>query len=283
MQRLISVAATVLACVVGAVAASGDPVDEKLEIDGTEIITRAKAPEGFPSPEVFSGWLFREPETRKMEADAFQNPGMLAVEEGEALWSKAEGIAGKSCSSCHNDAAKTMKGVGASYPKWDKTANKPLNVESRINKCRTDNMGAEPYKYDAREQVVLTTYIKHQSLGQPVKTEVGDGPMKTWWEKGKERYYLRTGQLNLSCASCHEGGFDKHIRADHLSQGQINGFPTYRFQQGAMVSLQERFRNCVRDTRANMPEGMSDELLALEVYVTWRGTGLSVETPAVRH
>ncbi|MEP3258469.1 MAG: sulfur oxidation c-type cytochrome SoxA, partial [Roseibium sp.] len=41
-------------------------------------------------------------------------------------------------------------------------------------------------------------------------------------------------------------------------------------------------RGCIRDTRAEFPAAFSDELMALEVYVTWRGTGLSVETPAVR-
>ncbi len=34
-----------------------------------------------------------------------------------------------------------------------------------------------------------------------------------------------------------------------------------------------RFRGCVRDTRAEIPKAFSDELMALEVYVTWRGTG----------
>nr|WP_210269992.1 sulfur oxidation c-type cytochrome SoxA [Hyphomicrobium methylovorum] len=268
---------------IGAVSASGDPADEKLEIDGVEIITRAKAIDGLPFDEVVSGWLYREPETRKMQADAFQNPGMLAVEEGESLWGKVEGTAGKSCASCHNDAPESMKNVGAHYPKWDKKTNKPINVEGQINACRVDNMGAEPYAYNAPQQIALTAFIKHQAMGQPISLNLDDGEMKTWWEKGKDRFYLRTGQLNFNCASCHEVGFGKHIRADYLSQGQINGFPTYRFQPGSMVSAHERFRGCIRDSRANMPDGMSDELLALEVYVTSRGTGLSVETPAVRH
>jgi sulfur-oxidizing protein SoxA len=106
--------------------------------------------------------------------------------------------------------------------------------------------------------------------------------MKGWWEKGKTLYYKRTGQLNLACASCHEQNAGKFIRADHLSQGNVNGFPTYRLKNADMVSLHNRFRGCIRDTRAEYPKAFSDELMALEVYVTWRGTGLSVETPAVR-
>ncbi|WP_342634688.1 sulfur oxidation c-type cytochrome SoxA [Borborobacter arsenicus] len=117
----------------------------------------------------------------------------------------------------------------------------------------------------------------------PVSVDLSNGELQSWWDKGKKAYYTRTGQLKFSCASCHETAMGKHIRADHLSQGQINGFPTYRFQQAAMVSLHSRFRGGIRDTRAEMPAAFSDQLMALELYVTWRGTGLSVETPAVRH
>lgn len=276
----VSIAAFVIAGFSGG--AIADPVDEKLVIDGREMITKAPAPEGHPFEEVLSGWLFREAETRATEADSFANPGMLYVERGEELWNTVDGTMGKSCASCHNDAAESMKGVGASYPKWDADAKKPINVELQIDKCRVENMGAEAYKFDAEQQVALTTYIKHQSLGEPVKMDLASGEMQTWWDKGKDVYYNRTGQLNLACASCHEASMGKYIRADHLSQGQVNGFPTYRFNTAGMVSLHNRFRGCIRDTRAEMPKAFSDELMALEVYVTWRGTGLSVETPAVR-
>jgi sulfur-oxidizing protein SoxA len=231
---------------------------------------------------VLSGWLFREAETRATEADSFANPGMLYVERGAEIWNAVEGTEGKSCASCHSDAAESMKGIGANYPKWDANAKRPINIELQIDKCRVQNMGAEPYKFDAPDQVALTTYIKHQSLGAPVKIDLAQGDMQGWWEKGKEAYYTRTGQLNFACASCHEASMGKFIRADHLSQGQANGFPTYRFNTAGMVSLHNRFRGCIRDTRAEMPKAFSDELMALEVYVTWRGSGLSVETPSVR-
>jgi L-cysteine S-thiosulfotransferase len=259
------------------------PVDEKLVIDDQEMITRAKAQEGLPFDEVLSGWLFREAETRELEADSFQNPGMLYVERGEEIWNEVDGTMGKSCASCHNDAAETMQGIAANYPKWDADAKRPINIELQIDKCRVENMGAEAYKFDADEQKALTTFIKYQSLGDPVKLDLSQGELQSWWERGKENYYNRTGQLNLACASCHEANAGNYIRADHLSQGQSNGFPTYRLKDADMVSLHGRFRGCVRDTRAETPKAFSDDLMALELYVTWRGTGLSVETPSVRH
>ncbi len=280
---------TVLAIAGAAVMTTGlvavaysDPVDDKLVIDGQEMVTRAPAPEGHPFDEVLSGWLFREAETRALEADSFENPGMLYVERGEEIWNTVDGTMGKSCASCHNSAAESMKGIAAHYPKWDADAKRPINIELQIDKCRTENMGAEAYKFDAADQKALTTYIKYQSLGAPMSIDLKQGDMQSWWDKGKTEYYTRTGQLNLACASCHEASMGKHIRADHLSQGQVNGFPTYRLKQADMVSLHNRMRGCIRDTRAEIPKAFSDELMALEVYVTWRGTGLSMESPSVR-
>lgn len=274
---------TLAAAAVMSTMASAEPVDDTLIIDGElEMITRTKAVDGHPFSEVISGWHYRTDDTRALEQDSFDNPGMLGVEEGETIWNTVEGSMGKSCASCHDDAVESMAGVGAKYPKWSDALGKPVNIELKINHCRVENMGAEPYPFDKGGQKPLTAYVKHQSLGMPVAIDLTEGDMQAWWDQGKETYYTRKGQLNLSCASCHEQNNGKYIRADHLSQGNVNGFPTYRLKQSNLISLHNRFRGCIRDTRATIPEAFSDELMGLEVYATWRGTGLSVETPAVR-
>ena len=285
MQKLLLTAVLSCACVAGGaiVPVLGEPVDEELFIDGEKMIVKTKAPEGHPFDEVLSGWLYRTDETRALETDSFQNPGMLRVEEGATIWETVEGSEGKSCASCHGDASESMKGIAANFPKWDADAKRPINIELQIDKCRTERMGAEAYKFDKGGQKPLTAFIKNQSLGKPVELDLNAGEMRSWWERGKETYYTRTGQLNMSCASCHEQNSGMYIRADHLSQGQVNGFPTYRLKQADLVSVHNRFRGCIRDTRAEFPAAFSDELMALEVYVTWRGSGLSVETPAVRN
>ena len=282
-KALYAVSAATLFIAVPFMVTAGGPIDGKLIIDGeVELTTRAPAPEGHPLDEVISGWHYRTEETRALEMDSFANPGMLAVEQGDEIWHTAEGTEGKSCATCHEDAAVSMKDVGATYPKWDPTTSKPINVELRINQCRTENMGAEAYEFDAGAQKTMTAFIKHQSIGTPVQMSLVEGDMQEWWERGKELYYTRTGQLDLSCATCHEKYNGNYIRADHLSQGNVNGFPTYRLKQSNLVSLHNRFRGCIRDTRAEFPDAFSDDLMALEVYTTWRGTGLAVETPAVR-
>ncbi len=254
--------------------------DAKLVIDGMAMTTKAPAPANIPGLKtIYSGWLFRDPTTQTMEEDDFSNPGMTAVDEGDKLWNTVDGTAGKSCASCHN-GIESMKGVRATMPKVNK-AGQLWSMEDYINDCRTNRMGAKAWGWKDNKMVVMTAAISVQSRGMPVNVKT-DGAAKPFWEEGEKLYYTRFGSLQLSCANCHEDHFGDHIRGDHLSQGQINGFPTYRLSAARLVSTQERFYGCIRDTRAESFQPGSPELHALELYVASRGNGLSVEGVAVR-
>jgi L-cysteine S-thiosulfotransferase len=128
----------------------------------------------------------------------------------------------------------------------------------------------------------MEALLSSVSRGLPVNVAI-DGPAQSVWELGRDVYYTRFGQLDLSCANCHEDNYGNNIRADHLSQGQINGFPVYRLNNAQLNGVQSRFRGCVRDTRAATYAVGSEELIALELYVASRGNGLSVEGPSVRN
>lgn len=266
----------------GAGAALADYDDDELVIDGVKIATKVPAPPGHPLPEIVSGWRFRSDETQALEADDFENPAMVAVDYGQSLWDAVDGEAGKSCASCHGDVEESMKGVRAGYPKWNEKAGRPFTLENQINACRTENMKAEPWKWESREMLAMTALVGKQARGYPMKIQK-DGPMAEWIEKGKELYYTRFGQLDLACSNCHEDNYGKMIRADHLSQGHINGFPTYRFKWQGLGSLHRRFSGCMKNIRAEPFKRGSDEFVALEAYLAVRGEGLGIETPAVRN
>ena len=235
-----------------------------------------------PLSEIISGWHFRSAETQRLQQDDFENPGYLWVEKGEELWAQTEGTKGKSCKSCHEDASKTMKGVGAAMPKWDAKLKRPLTLEQRINTCRKSAMEAKEWKWESAEMLSMTAFIKNLSRGMPMNVQA-DGPMKPWVEKGKDIYYTRVGQLNMACSNCHEDNYGKYIRADHLSQGQSNGFPTYRLKWQKLGSLHRRFKGCMKNIRAIPYKPGSDEFVALEIYLAQRGKGLQIEAPAVRN
>ncbi|WP_101065342.1 sulfur oxidation c-type cytochrome SoxA [Roseovarius salinarum] len=266
--------------------ASADPDDDTLVVNGEiEMTTKTAAPDHMSDTAVdtiMSGWHFRSDETQALQMDDFDNSGMIFVDEGRAQWNREAGSEGKSCASCHEDVAESMKGVRATYPKWDAEAGEVQTVAMQINDCRTENMGAEPYGYTSTEMANMEALIAVQSRGMPVDVKI-DGPAREMWEQGKELYYTRTGQLELSCANCHEDNYGNMIRADHLSQGQINGFPTYRLKNAKLNTVHARFKGCVRDTRAETYKPGSDAFVALELYVASRGNGLSVEGPSVRN
>jgi len=283
MKRLakLACAASLLAFGTTAIA---DPVDDTLILnEEMTLVTRTAAPAHLEGAvdEVMSGWLFRGKETRAMQADDFDNPGMIFVEKAQDAWNAVDGSEGKSCASCHNDSD-TMAGVRAVYPKWNEAAGEVRTLEMQINDCRENRMGAEKWKYTKGDMVNMTALLASVSRGMPVNVAI-DGPAQSTWEQGKELYYARTGQLELSCANCHEDSYGKMIRADHLSQGQINGFPTYRLKNTKLNAVHARFKGCVRDTRAETYKPGSAEFVALELYVASRGNGLSVEGPSIRN
>jgi sulfur-oxidizing protein SoxA len=263
-----------------AAAAWADPVDDVLVIEGEEMTTRLDAPEGHPLPEIISGWHFRTEETRALETDDFENPAFVFIDQARDAWETAEGTAGKSCASCHGDV-ESLAGVRAGMPKWNAAAEDLWSLENFVNACRTERMGADPWKWDGSDMTAMTALIGLQSRGMPMEVDVS-GPAEEWFRRGEEIYYTRFGQLELSCANCHEQNYGNMIRADHLSQGQINGFPTYRLKNAGLVAIHNRFKGCIRDTRGETFSPGSEEFRALELYVAWRGQGLSIETPAVR-
>src|SRR5262245_45917409 len=76
----------------------------------TVVLAAAVASAEIPPAERKSGYDFMARETRAMQDDDTANPALLWVLDGETLWRRKEGSAGKSCADCHGDARTSMKG-----------------------------------------------------------------------------------------------------------------------------------------------------------------------------
>jgi sulfur-oxidizing protein SoxA len=281
MKSLLKTGVAAVAILV-AYAAQADEEANLVINEEIEITVRTDAPAHTENlSTIYSGWVFRSDETQSLQMDDFENPGMIFVDDAIEAWNAVEGSEGNSCASCHGDP-ESMAGVRAVYPKWNDAAEEVRTMAMQVNGCRTEQMGAEEWKYDGGDMLNMEALLASVSRGMPVDVAI-DGPAQSMWETGRDLYYTRTGQLDLSCANCHEDNYGNNIRADHLSQGQINGFPVYRLKNAKLNGVQSRFRGCVRDTRAETYAVGSEEFIALELYVASRGNGLSVEGPAVRN
>ena len=234
-----------------------------------------------PPEQLKNGSAFTSEANRALQADDFANPGMLWVERGAKLWSEPAGTSGKSCASCHNDAAQSMKGAAAHYPKIDPASARLINLADRINLCRERNQSALPYALESEELLGMSAFVTYQSRGVPVNVTI-DTQNARDLERGRNRFYRRMGQLNLSCAHCHDRNWDRTLAIEKVSQGQPTGFPTYRQEWQTLGSLQRRLRACYSGLRAQMPPYGARELVELELFLAWRANGLPIEAPSVR-
>jgi L-cysteine S-thiosulfotransferase len=234
-----------------------------------------------PLSERQSGYELMGGDTRAMQDDDTANPAMLWVLDGEALWNRKQGAAGKSCADCHGDARAGMKGVAARYPAFDGAQARPVDIEQRINICRAEQQKATPLPFESKELLALTAYIGMQSRGMPIERK-DDKRLTPFLRAGEELFKLRQGQLNLSCAICHDDNWGGKLAGAPIPQGHPNGYPLYRLEWQTLGSLQRRLRNCLIGMRAEAFAYGAPENVDLELYLMWRARGMKVETPAVR-
>ncbi|MCW8086590.1 sulfur oxidation c-type cytochrome SoxA [Sabulicella glaciei] len=218
---------------------------------------------------------YLSPEIRAAQEDPSRHPGWLWVEEGEALWRRGE----PSCATCHGNIA-GMAGVAARYPMVaaDGTL---LDLEGRIERCRTQHQGEPAFGRESDALLALTAAVALQSRGMPVAVAT-DGPAASFLEEGRRFYETRQGQLNLSCGQCHDDNAGRRLRGDVISNGLGTGYPAYRLEWNTMGSLHRRLRACSLGVRAEQLPLGSREYLALELFLASRANGLPVEAPGLR-
>jgi sulfur-oxidizing protein SoxA len=216
-----------------------------------------------------------------MQDDDAANPGMLWVMQGASLWDTRAGAAERSCADCHGDARISMKGVAARYPAFDAALSRPLDLEQRINRCRTEHQRAQRLAWESQDLLGLAAYVAHQSRGMPIAPR-SDPELRPAIDLGRELFHRREGQLNLSCSQCHDDNWGKRLAGNAIPQGHPTGYPLYRLEWQSLGSLQRRLRNCMTGVHAEPFEYGAPEAVALELYLTERARGLPIETPAVR-
>ena len=153
-------------------------------------------------------------------------PYELNIEKGKELFSKPFKN-GKTYASCFENNG---MGIAHRYPFFDTKSGKVITLESAINACRVSN-GEEPLKYSKGAIADVSAYMHYTSRGETVNVVIPDDPraLKAY-ERGKNHFYAKRGQLNMACADCHVYNAGNKIRADLLSPalGHTTHFPVYR-------------------------------------------------------
>jgi len=219
-----------------------------------------------------SGHAFMSPALQALQNDDRANPAFLWVQGGEEQFQRR-------CAACHSPAS--LRGVATRYPAFDGPQRRVLTLSARIDQCRQQHLQAKPLAAEDDELLGLEAFVAMQSRGLPMQA-VKDPRLDATLQQGKRLWNQRLGQLDLSCAQCHDDNAGARLGGSTVPQGHATGYPLYRLEWQALGSLARRLRNCMTGVRAEAFAADSAEFTALALYLRQRAAGMPLDAPAVR-
>ena len=228
-----------------------------------------------------SGFDFMTPAVQAMQRDDSLNPALLWVRGGEASWAARAGGAGKACADCHGALERAMRGVAARYPAFDAPSGTALTLAGRVNACRVRHQQAPAWAAESEPLLGLEAAVAMASRGLPIAPP-DDARLAPAREQGRQLFNQRLGQLDLSCAQCHDSLAGRRLGGATIPQGHPTGYPLYRLEWQGLGSLQRRLRNCFTGVRAQVPALGAADLVALELHLMQRAAGMRIDAPGVR-
>jgi sulfur-oxidizing protein SoxA len=207
-------------------------------------------------------------------------PYEFAVDKGKEMFAKPFKN-GKTYGDCFPN-----KGIGIrqNYPYFDTHSGKVITLDVALNQCREAN-GEKPFNYSKDDMAALTAYMAFTSRGKPMSIKIPDDPRAlAAYNRGKEYFYTRRGQLNFSCASCHAQSAGDHIRTEVLAPalGIMNAMPIYRSAWGGMGTVSRRLRSCNSQVRGVPLKAEDDEYRNVEYFLSYMANGLPISGPGAR-
>lgn len=245
---------------------------------------RAYFLERFPNVplEEFANGVYAVDSASREQWEAIEEfpPYEIAIEEGEEIFNTPFKN-GKTFASCFRNGG---VGIRGDYPYFDKDTGRVQTLPAAINDCLVKN-GEKPLGYGKGRLASVLAYMAYTTRGQVIDIKVPhDQRAMDAYNKGKQFYYARRGQLNLSCAHCHIDNAGNRIRADILSPGlgHLSHFPVYRSKWGGLGTIHRRFSGCNKQVRAKDFPLQSDEYRNLEYFLTYMSNGIHWNGPGAR-
>lgn len=207
-------------------------------------------------------------------------PYELDLEKGEELFNTPFAN-GKTYASCFKNGG---IGIRQNFPFYSKQEKQVKTLEQVINECRTKN-GEKALGWKKGAIASISAYMAYTSRGKAMHIKTPTTPDEiNWYERGRKHFYAKRGQLNMSCANCHQDNAGNYIRADILSPalGHVSHFPVYRAKWGSMGTMHRRYGGCNKQVRALPFKAQSDEYKALEYFHSYMSNGIEVNGPGSR-
>ena len=237
---------------------------------------------------------------REMISDPMSNPGYLAVDRGEVLWSEKRGTKAVSLESCDLGlGAGKLDGAFAQLPRYFADADRVMDLEQRLLWCMQNIQGLDTKDVVTRQfsgpgrlsdMEDLVAFIANKSNGMKIAIPLGHPKEQEMAAVGEAMFYRRAGVNDFACATCHaEEG--KRIRLQGLpnlskpgkqAQETMASWPTYRVSQSALRTMQHRLWDCFRQQRWPVSEYGSDGVTALTSFLQLQAAGGEINVPSIK-
>ncbi len=214
-------------------------------------------------------------------------PTEVGLEEGKKMWEKPFKN-GKTFASCFKNGGKN---IAQGYPYWDEATKMVRTAELDINDCLKKNGETEfpdPSKDGkARGQLAnLVGYFYSMSKGQRIKIDLSKPGAVAAYEKGKQYWWAKRGQLNFACADCHVELAGKNFGGNQplsAALGHTTAWPAQRYDWGRIETLHQRYATCNSQVRAKPLAHNSEVYRNLQLYETFMSSGLPLTAPDMRN
>jgi L-cysteine S-thiosulfotransferase len=272
MMRWRAAAAAVVICAAGPAAAQTAPVDSEKEIE----------------------------RYRAMINDPMANPGYLAVDRGETIWSQPRGTKNVSLETCDlGEGPGKLEGAYAKLPRHFADADRVMDLEQRLLWCMDKVQGLDTKDIVARrfggpgresDMEGLVAFIANKSNGMKYEPQTSHPKEKEMLAAGEALFNRRAGQMDFSCATCHAApgqrirlqGLPDFSRPTKDARDTMGSWPTYRVSQSQTRTMQHRLWDCYRQMRHPVPEYGSDGITALTVYMAKMAEGGEITVPSIK-
>jgi sulfur-oxidizing protein SoxA len=208
------------------------------------------------------------------------------LDAGSAAFGQA-GKNGRSCASCHSPQAKEsvdLGGAASRYPRFDESLGRVVGLEEQVNNCRERRMASDPLPLGSRTMNLLAGYVKYVGRENAIKIDTGAAGADAF-ERGRALFQRKAGQLNFSCADCHDAAAGKWARGQRLQRlDQTAGeWPKHyiALHDLGLINLRQRILHCQIVNRTYPLPLHSQEYLDLEYYLTRLASGSSILAPTM--
>lgn len=237
---------------------------------------------------------------RAMINDPMANPGYLAVDRGEQLWSLARGTKNVSLETCDlGEGPGKLEGAYAKLPRYFADSDRVMDLEQRLLWCMDKVQGLDTkdvvtrrFGAPGRESDMegLVAFIANKSNGMKYKPQVSHPKEKEMLAAGEALFVRRAGQLDFSCATCHAvpgarirlQGLPDFSKPTKDARETMGSWPTYRVSQSQTRTMQHRLWDCYRQMRHPVPEYASDGITALSLYMAKMAEGGEINVPSIK-